>query len=79
MKFQEPLQAQNRENSHGVFGAPCVLPLLFSERFDALVDLPRSTDESALRIAATVLNVLKPYVHAGATAELEALAGHYET
>jgi len=51
---------------------------LFSERFDALVDLPRSADESALRIAAAVLNVLKPYVHAGASAELDALAGHYK-
>ncbi len=55
-----------------------VVIALFSERFDTLVDLPRSADESALRIAAAVLNVLKPYVHAGATAELDALAGHYE-
>ncbi len=51
---------------------------LFSERFDALVDLPRSADESALRIAAAVLNVLKPYVQAGASAELDALASHYK-
>jgi len=52
---------------------------LFSERFDALVDLPQPADESALRIAAAVLNVLKPHVHASATAELDALAGHYAT
>ncbi len=52
---------------------------LFSERFDTLVDLPQSADESALRIAAAVLNVLKPYVHASAAAELDTLAGQYES
>jgi len=51
---------------------------LFSERFDALVELPRSADDSALRIAAAVLNVLKPHVHASADEALQALATHYE-
>ena len=52
---------------------------LFSQRFDALVDLPRSADDSALRIAAAVLNVLKPYVQASAAAELRDLAMQYES
>lgn len=51
---------------------------LFSERFDTLIDARASADDSALRIAAAVLNVLKPYVHAGARTELDALATHYE-
>ncbi|MDH3274907.1 MAG: TetR/AcrR family transcriptional regulator [Gammaproteobacteria bacterium] len=50
---------------------------LFSERFDVLVESSQSADDSALRIAAAVLNVLKPYVHASVAAHLDELATHY--
>ena len=50
---------------------------LFSQRFDALVEKAESPDDSALRIAAAVLNVLKPYVDAGAAGHLDELASHY--
>ncbi|MBT8102873.1 MAG: TetR/AcrR family transcriptional regulator [Gammaproteobacteria bacterium] len=46
---------------------------LFSEKFDSLVDSSSTVDDSALRIAAAVLNVLRPYVteeHSGHLAEL---------
>ena len=50
---------------------------LFSERFDALVDGASTADDSALRIAGLVLNVLKPYVGPGSASHLEELAAHY--
>ena len=50
---------------------------LFSQRFDTLVEQSESPDDSALRIAAAVLNLLKPYVHTGAAGELDELATHY--
>ena len=50
---------------------------LFSQRFDTLIDQAESPDDSALRIAAAVLNVLKPYVHDGAAGDLDELATHY--
>jgi len=50
---------------------------LFSERFDDLVEVSQSADDSALRIAASVLNALKPYVAAGATPQMDELAAHY--
>lgn len=62
-----------------VVGRNLAVIALFSGRFDALVDSSRSADDSALRIAAAVLNVLKPYVHVSATAELQELATHYRT
>lgn len=50
---------------------------LFSERFDSLVDAQRSADESALRVARSVLNGLKPYAAAPAAGDLEELSKHY--
>lgn len=51
---------------------------LFSERFDTLVDSSPTADESALRIAGSVLNVLKPYVAADSALHLTELASYYE-
>ena len=51
---------------------------LFSERFDALVDSVPTADESALRIAGSVLNVLKPYVDADSESHLKELASYYQ-
>ena len=51
---------------------------LFSERFDALVDVSQNPDDSALRVAAAVLNVMKPFVVASASQQLAELAVHYE-
>ncbi len=52
---------------------------LFSQRFDALVERSTSADDSALRIAAAVLNVLKPYVHLSVARQLDELATRYES
>ena len=52
---------------------------LFSERFDSLVERDCSAEDSALRVATSVLNGLKPYVVKAAAAELDELATHYET
>jgi len=51
---------------------------LFSERFDALVDSPRTADDSAIHIAAAVLNMLKPFVVVDAAEHLAKLATYYE-
>jgi len=51
---------------------------LFSERFDVLVDSSPTADESALRIAGSVLNALKPYVTADSALHLTELATYYE-
>ncbi len=57
-----------------VVGRNLAVIALFSQRFDALVERTGSADDSALRIAAAVLNVLKPYVHAGVASQLDELA-----
>lgn len=51
---------------------------LFSDRFDALVDSSPTADDSALRIAGSVLNLLKPFVAARAAKHLEDLAMQYK-
>ncbi len=51
---------------------------LFSQRFDALIDISSTADVSSLRIARSILNVLKPFVAAGAAEHLDELASHYE-
>ena len=51
---------------------------LFSQRFDALVDSSSAADISSLRIARSILNVLKPFVTEGAAEHLDELASHYE-
>lgn len=52
---------------------------LFSEKFDALVDSPRTADDAAIHIAAAVLNMLKPFVAESAAAHLAKLATYYDT
>lgn len=51
---------------------------LFSQRFDALIDTSAATDVSSLRIARSILNILKPFVAEGAAEHLEELASRYE-
>lgn len=51
---------------------------LFSDRFDALIDDQTTADDSALRIAGSVLNVLQPYVATDSAAHLAELASHYK-
>ena len=51
---------------------------LFSQRFDALIDEPSTDDVSSLRIARSILNILKPFVAEGAAEHLDELASHYE-
>lgn len=50
---------------------------LYSERFDALVESSHSPDDSALRIAGSVLSVLVPFVAEDSAAEFSELAGYY--
>jgi len=52
---------------------------LFSEKFDALVESPRTADDSAVHVAAAVLNMLKPFVAEDAAAHLAKLATYYES
>jgi AcrR family transcriptional regulator len=51
---------------------------LFSERFDTLVDSQPAADDSALRIAGSVLNLLRPYVVEDSSQHLAELASYYE-
>jgi hypothetical protein len=51
---------------------------LFSERFDALVDSGQTADDSALRVAGSVLNLLKPFVAIEIAPHLEELTTHYD-
>lgn len=51
---------------------------LFSEKFDSLVDSPRTADDSAVHIAAAVLNMLKPFVAESAAVHLAKLAAYYD-
>ena len=50
---------------------------LFADRFDALVGADESVDDAALRIAAAVLDVLRPLAATGAATHIEDLATHY--
>ena len=51
---------------------------LFSEKFDTLVNSQPAADDSALRIAGSVLNLLKPYVEEGSALHLAELASYYQ-
>lgn len=51
---------------------------LFSEKFDALTEASQSADDSALRIAAAVLNTLKPFVAESSATHLSELATYYK-
>jgi AcrR family transcriptional regulator len=50
---------------------------LFSDRFDSLIGAERTADDAALRIASSVLSMLKPLAPADAAPHLEELATHY--
>jgi AcrR family transcriptional regulator len=52
---------------------------LFADRFDTLVGSGVSADDEALRIAAAVLNVLRPLAAPDAASHLAELAAHYST
>jgi AcrR family transcriptional regulator len=51
---------------------------LFSDRFDTLTGKSDSADDSALRIAGSVLNTLKPFAAASESAYINDLAAHYD-
>lgn len=51
---------------------------LFSERFDVLTSQAGNADDAALRVAGSILNVLKPLSADAAAEHLEELAAHYE-
>jgi len=51
---------------------------LFSEKFDALVGSSPAADDAALRIAGSILNVLKPFVAETSSSHLAELAAYYE-
>lgn len=51
---------------------------LFSQRFDTLIDTPSAADVSSLRIARSILNILKPFVAEGAAEHLDELVSHYD-
>jgi len=50
---------------------------LFSERFDALVESSSTAEASALHIARSILNVLRPFASESAARHLEDLTTHY--
>ena len=50
---------------------------LFSDRFDTLTGKTGSADDSALRIAGSILNALKPFAAATESAYIDDLAAHY--
>jgi len=51
---------------------------LFSAKFDTLVRSAPSSDDSALRIAGSVLNVLKPFIAESLEGHLSDLAAYYK-
>lgn len=51
---------------------------LFSDRFDTLTGKSGSADDSALRIAGSVLNALKPFAAASESTYINDLAAHYD-
>jgi len=52
---------------------------LFSPRFDGLTGQVLSADDSALRVAGSILNALKPITADGAVEHIEELAAHYDS
>lgn len=54
-----------------------VVIALFSERFDEVSGVATSADDSALRIARSVLAILSPYASDDTLAHLAALSDHY--
>ncbi|MDJ0749863.1 MAG: TetR/AcrR family transcriptional regulator [Woeseiaceae bacterium] len=52
---------------------------LFSERFDRLSGVSATADDNALRIAGSILNVLKPFSASDTGQYVGDLAAHYDT
>ncbi len=52
---------------------------LFSERFDGLAGITASADDNALRIAGSILNLLKPFAARDAGEYVGDLAAHYDS
>lgn len=52
---------------------------LFSDRFDILTGKVGTADDSALRVAGSILNALKPFVAASQSAYIDELAAHYDS
>ena len=50
---------------------------LFSDRFDILTGKTGKADDSALRIAGSILNALKPFASATESAYIDDLAANY--
>ena len=50
---------------------------LFSEKFDALADSAPSSEDTAMRVAASVLNVLQPFVGEAYSRQFSELAAYY--
>ena len=51
---------------------------LFSDRFDTLTKKTGTADDSALRVAGSILNALKPFAAASESAYIDDLAAHYD-
>jgi AcrR family transcriptional regulator len=51
---------------------------LFSERFDRLTKQATTADDSALRVAGSILNALKPFSAEDAVLQMQELAAHYD-
>jgi len=67
-----------RDDDARLLGRNLAVIALFSEKFDALIDSSPASDDAALRIAGSVLNVLKPFVSEDNEAHFSALAAYYE-
>ena len=67
------------DNDAGVIARNLAVIALFSERFDILTSQPTSADHAALRVAASILNALKPFTAAAVLPQIESLAARYET
>lgn len=65
-------------NETALMGRNLAVIALFSERLDVLVDSPKDAENAALRVAAAVLNALKPHAEKSQRAHLEELAARYE-
>ena len=67
------------EDDAGMVARNLAVIALFSERFDGLTGQATTADDSALRIAGSILNALKPLTAKDAAAHIEDLAAHYDT
>jgi len=66
------------EDDAAVIARNLAVIALFSERFDVLIGRAGSADDSALRVAVSILNALKPFTNKSTVAHIEEIAGHYD-